>query len=362
MSARYSKPAIVQESPEEPAIQDYTLVMITPKLVKDMNVEQALSRKQAIGTGPFANLSSFTYRLGPQDVLRIFVWGNPDLSPVITVMTTGNVASTPAGRTINQQGDIFFPMVGNIKAAGLTIPEFREALSRKLSKYIKDPQVEVDIAGFRSQKIFISGEVKVPGIVPITDVTLRLTDAIGLSGGLTAEADLYNAVLTRGKVSAQIDLDRIYYGGDISSNLILQNEDILAIPDRQFRKVFILGEVGTANGSNQSRSYVMRRGNMSLAEVISDAGGLNPFSAAAGQVFLIRSDSNGTPIIYQLDASNPKSFVLAELFTVRPRDILFVSPTDLTDVGRFIGQLLPLTSTAQPVVNTPFWSRFQWLL
>lgn len=354
MSARYFKQPVVEESPEEPATQDYTLVLITPKLIKDMAAERTAHEKKFIGTGPFKNPADASYKLGANDVLRIFVWGNPDLSPVVTTMTTGNVASTPAGRTINERGEIFFPMVGNIKATGLTIPQFRESLTRQLSKYIKDPQVEVDVSGFRSQKVFLSGEVKVPGVVPITDVTLRLTDAIGVSGGLTNEADLYNAVLTRGKVSSQINLDRIYYGGDLSANLILQNGDVLSIPDRQFRKVFILGEVGTAAGINQSRSYVMRRGRMSLAEVIADAGGLNPFSSAAGKVYLMRADSNGEPIIYQLDASRPQSLIMAEQFVIQPRDVLYVSPTDITEFGRFIGQFFPLTSATQSVANTPF--------
>jgi polysaccharide export outer membrane protein len=354
MSAHYAKPAVIIESPEEPANQSYTLLKITPKLVKDMRQEELAIRKQPIDLGAFGNPNSAVYRLGPQDVLRIFVWGNPDLTLVTTTVVGVNLASSPVGRTVSDRGDIFFPMVGNIKAAGLTIPEFRESLAKQLSKFIKDPQVEVDVSGFRSQKIFIAGEVKTPGVVPITDVTLRLADAIGLSGGFTAEADIHNAVLTRGKQSMQIDLDRLYYGGDISANVILQSGDILSVPDRQFRKVFVLGELGTAAGINQSRSYVMRRGRMSLSEVISDAGGLNPFSSAAGKVFLMRPDSNGEPIIYQLDASNPESLIMAEQFTVKPRDVVFVSPTDITEFGRFIGQFFPLTSATQSVVNTPF--------
>ena len=354
MSAHYFKSPIVEESPEEPATSDYTLVKITPKLVKDMTAERLVMEKKAKGTGPFANPPTSIYKLGPQDALRIFVWGNPDLSPVVTTMTTGNVASTPAGRTINDKGDLYFPFVGMIHAAGMTVHEFREALTKQLSKYIKDPQIEVDVSGFRSQKVFITGEVRSPGVMPISDVPLRITDAIGLAGGLTPEADLYNVVLTRGGVSAQINMDRIYYGGDTSANLILQNGDVLAIPDRQVRKIFVLGEVGNAAGVNQSRSFVMRRGRMSLAEVLGDAGGLNPFSSAAGKVFLMRSDQNGEPLIYQLDAREPQSLILAEQFTMQPRDVVFVSPTDITELGRFVGQFFPLTSATQAVSNTPF--------
>jgi polysaccharide export outer membrane protein len=354
MSARYVKSPVVIASPEEPATLDYTLVAVTPKLLNDMAAQRVAEEKREKGALGTISSNSEVYKLGSFDVLRIFVWGNPDLSPVVTTVTTGNVASTPAGRTINERGEIFFPMVGNIKAAGLTIPEFRESLTKQLNRFIKDAQVEVDVAGFRSQKVFVSGEVKTPGIVPISDVPLRITDAIGVAGGLTQEADLYNVVLTRGKQSEQIDMNRVYYGGEITANIILKNGDILSIPDRQVRKIFVLGEVGTAQGINQSRSYVMRRGRMSLSEVLSDAGGLNPFSAAAGKVFVMRADSNGEPIIYQLNASSAESLVMAEKFVMQPRDVVFVSPTDITEFGRFIGQFFPLTSATATVQSTPF--------
>ena len=354
MSAHYAKMPVVIESPEQPATLDYTLVAVTPKLLSDMAAEREAEEKRERGALGIIHSNAEPYKLGAQDVLRIFVWGNPDLSPVVTTMTTGNVASTPAGRTINENGELYFPMVGNIKAAGMTIPQFRESLARQLSKYIKDPQVEVDVAGFRSQKVFVAGEVKTPGVVPISDVPLRITDAIGQAGGATLEADLYSVVLTRGKQSEKIDLNRVYYGGEISANIVLKNGDILSVPDRQARKVYILGEVGTASGINQSRSYVMRRGRMSLSEVLADAGGLNPFSSAAGKVFVMRADSNGEPIIYQLNASSAESLVMADKFTMQPRDVVFVSPTDITEFGRFIGQLLPISSATQSVTKTPF--------
>ena len=355
-SARYMKPAIVEQSPEEPDTTDYTLVKITPKLVNDMTKERLVYEKKELGAGIFSDSPNTptTYKLGPQDTLRIFVWGNPDLSPVTTMVGSGGTSSMPVGRTINDKGELYFPFVGQIQAAGMTIPQFRESLTQKLSKYIKDPQVDVDVAAFRSQKVFLSGEVRQPGIVPVSDQPLRITDAIGLAGGLTPEADLYNAVLTRNKVSVNINLDRIYYGGETSANILLQNGDVLGIPDRQVRKVFVLGEVGNAAGINQARSYVMRRGRMTLAEVLSDAGGLNPYSSAAGKVYLMRADQNGEPLIYQLDARDPASLILAEQFTVRPRDVVFVAPTDLTELGRVIAQIFPLTSGIQAVNNTPF--------
>lgn len=354
MTAHYYKSAIVEESPEVPSSQSYTLVDITPLLVQRMTKEREEISKKMVGKGPFSTDMNYVYQLGPFDVLRIFVWGNPDLSPVLTTAGNAGVASTPAGRVINEKGDVFFPLVGTIKASGLTISQFRDELTNRLSKYIKDPQVDVDVAAFRSKRVFIMGEVRTPGFVPITDMPLFVTDLIGQVGGPLPAANLNAVRLTRGNITAELDLDRLYFNGDTSVNVLLQNKDIVSVPDRQSLKVFVLGEFGNAAGVNQARSYVLRRGNVSLSEVIGDAGGLNPYSAAASKVFVMRADQNGEPIIYRLNARDPSSLILTDNFMVQPRDVVFASPTDITELGRFVQQFFPLSSGVSAVNNTPF--------
>ena len=352
MTAHYYKSEIVEESPEQPNTMDYTLVAVTPLLVQKMTDEEDALRKKVAGTGPFSDAEPTPYRLGNFDVLRIFVWGNPDLSPVINMAAGSGVASTPVGRVINDKGEVFFPLVGVLHASGLTISEFRAELTKRLSKFIKDPQIDVDVSAFRSQKVYVTGEVRSNAYLQITDQPLRILDAIGQAGGLTPTADIYSVILTRGKVSAPINLERAYYGGDTSANLVLQGGDILAVPDNQLRKVFVIGEFGNAAGINNARSYVLRRGRVSLSEVIGDAGGLNPYSAAAGKVFVIRADQNGEPLIYRLNARDPASLIMAEKFPMKPRDVVFVSPTDITEFGRFLAQFFPLTSGVATVNST----------
>ena len=348
-----NKPPIVTESPSEPDAQDYTLLKVTPLLVKTLNEEAKAQEQAQVRALPLAKSNSYPYRLGPQDSLRIFVWNNPDLTPIISAVSTSSTASTPAGRTIDDRGYLFFPMVGNIHAAGLTISEFRENLSKRLSKFIRDPQVEVDVAGFRSQKIFVTGQVRNPGVVAITDQPMRLTDAIGLAGGATDNSDLYGVVLTRNKTTVSINMDRLYYNGDLADNVLLENGDVISVPDRSMRKVFVLGEVGNQVGVNQARSYVMRRGRMTLTEVLSDAGGANPYSAAANEIYVMRLGKDGKPLVYLLDSLQPQSLVLAERFPIEPRDVIFVNPTGPTMIGRFIGQFLPLLTTVNAAA-TPF--------
>ena len=139
------------------------------------------------------------------------------------------------------------------------------------------------------------------------------------------------------------------YQGDQSVNLLLQNGDTLAIPDLQSKKIFVLGDVGS---SAQAKSYVMHRGKMSLAEVISDAGGLNQINASASDVYLLRADRSGGPLVYRLNASEPQSLILAEQFPIQPRDVIFVSATTGATISRYISQFMPIAQGANTITNT----------
>lgn len=345
-SANYYKMAEVKKAPpgdqsaapDEPA---YEIFKVNRQLVRELSTLK-VNQSQIDWLKSKTPSTLPAYRLGAQDILRINVWGHPDLSPLANATASTGPASVPVGRTIDHLGQLFFPLVGDIKAADLTVPELRVELTQRLAKYIKDPQVEVEVVTYRSQRAFLSGEVRAPGIIPISDQLIRLTDAVGLAGGFTNEADLTSVVLTREGQTVQLDLESMYFSGDTTLNIYLQHGDVITIPDRQSRKIFVLGEFGASAGSNNARSYVMRRGRMSLSEVIVDAGGPNPFSSNAGEVYLMRQGDQGQPLIYQLDVSQVDALILAEQITVRPKDIVYVSPTTATRIGRIVSQFFPV--------------------
>ena len=376
MYASYNKTPEVRESAEEPDAFDYTLLQITPLLVKELQQEERDAEFSVQGYLPEPKRPSYPYRLGPQDVVSVSVWGFAEFGSetVANVGSVGQVAggantmlagqtSRAGGRTIDSRGYLYLPLVGEVKASGLTINELRRDLNRRLKEFVKEPQVEVSIAAFRSQKVFIAGEVERPGVVPITDQPLTLVDALSQVGGPTEEADYYDVMLTRGDSRARLNIDRLYYAGDTSVNVLLQDGDVVSVPDRLDRKVFILGEVGNAVGVNQARAYVMRRGEMTLTEVLADAGGVNPFSSASSEVYIMRANPNiqsptqaaRNPVVYKLNASEPQALVLADEFPMQARDVVFVNPTVPTVIGRFIGQFLPILNPAVTISdNTPF--------
>ena len=308
-------PVALSSEPEAPDAQA-EVIPITWELLRQLG-----GIRKGAPTVPA--LSAQPYKIGMGDSLRIHVFGQPEFSFGANQPGATSTNVTVSGRIVADDGTVFVPLVGKVEAAGSS-----------------NPQVEVDIVAYRSERVFLAGEVAAPGLQPITDRPLYVADAIGKAGGFTANADLSGAILARAGRSYAIDLDRLYYGGDVSQNVRLADGDVLTVPDRQARKLFVLGEVLSP------RSYVMRRGRMSLAEALADAGGPNPFASNTGQLFVIRANADGMPQVYVFDSRTPIAMVMAEHFSVAPRDVIYLDPTGLARAGRLIGQLTPFLQTA----------------
>ncbi|MES2203895.1 MAG: polysaccharide biosynthesis/export family protein [Pseudomonadota bacterium] len=128
------------------------------------------------------NDSPYTYVIGPYDILNIIVWNHPELT------TPTNQLATPEenGILVDEEGFIFFPFAGKVKVSGLTFDQARIVIEEKLKEYIRDPQLSVRVAMFRSQQIQIVGEVVKPGVIPITDKPLSTMEAINIAGGVNS--------------------------------------------------------------------------------------------------------------------------------------------------------------------------------
>ena len=125
------------------------------------------------------NRTMETYKIGKGDELFVTIWGLPDIFPV-----TGGINSELNTRRVDNNGNIFFPFVGLISAEGKTQDQLRDNLTNELSKMFKNIQLDITIAGFNSQKVFLLGEVTSPRTINITDIPLTLAIAIGESRGL----------------------------------------------------------------------------------------------------------------------------------------------------------------------------------
>jgi polysaccharide export outer membrane protein len=129
--------------------------------------------------------NKYLYKIGVGDQISVTIWGLPDIFPINNVSADQNL------RRVDANGNIFFPYAGLINAAGKTQDELRDVLTKNLSKFFTNPQIDVTIARFNSQQIFVLGEVTKPIKINITDIPISLSNAIGESFGLntnTAEA------------------------------------------------------------------------------------------------------------------------------------------------------------------------------
>jgi polysaccharide export outer membrane protein len=278
--------------------------------------------------------------VGPRDILTITVWEHPELT-----IPAGEFRSAEAsGTLVGEDGSFYYPYAGIIKAAGRAVEEIRDELVRKLSRFIEMVQLDVRVAGYRSQRVYVVGEVAKPGIETVKDVPLTVLEAINAAGGVTPLADLRNLTLTREDKTYSINLLALYEGGDLRQNVLLKHGDVLNVPDSMFNKIFVLGDttVGGA-GAGRGRSVMMNKGRMTLAEVLSDAGGVNQETSDPARIFVFRSGIN-KPEIFHLDAKSPDSLLLADRFPMQPRDVVYVDRAEGVRWNQIIAQIQPTIS------------------
>lgn len=303
---------------------------ITPELLLD----QARSRASAVegrARDPRAGRDGgYEYRIAPFDVLSVIVWDHPELT-----IPAGEYRSAEiVGNVVQADGTMFYPHVGVIAVGGKTLPEIRTLLTERLRKYVESPQLDVRVAAFRGKRVQVTGEVVKPSALPVTDVPMRVQDAIAAAGGLTPSAWTRGVTLSRRGRVERLDLQALYDEGDLSQNWLLEDGDVLHVPSREENKVFVLGEV------RRPSSKVMAKGRMSLAEAIGDSEGFDPLTSNPGAVYVFRGRYEA-PSVYRLDATSPDALLLAVQFQLEPQDVVYVAAYKLSSWNRVVSQLLP---------------------
>lgn len=261
---------------------------------------------QPAAPAPTPDPTAGDYEVGPGDVLDVAVFGNDDLSRVPTVQTNGAIT---------------FPLLGEVQVAGLTVGEVRRKITNLLAKdYLVNPQVEVKVKEYQSQFVSVVGEVNSPGRKPIRG-RMRLVDALLESGGFKATAST-EVLITRSDgdfgdgvrtVSVRVS-NATSAAALVNLELPLKNGDIITALPKSY--VTVDGEV------NRPGRYAIES-DLTVTGAISLAGGFTRFGSS--DVKVRRSDpQSGKVTIIEVDIKDVRNGKKPDV-PLLPNDVISVS-------------------------------------
>jgi polysaccharide export outer membrane protein len=158
------------------------------------------------------------YKIGPQDVLRIDVWKEPDISRAVPVRPDGKIS---------------LPLLNDVQAAGLTAMQLAGVISDGLKKFINNPQVTVSVSEINSRRVYVTGEVTRPGSMPLLP-NMTVMQALSTSGGFTQFAKIKNIYVLRVTDGKQEKLPfnykEVLNGQKPEQNQMLKPGDVIVVP------------------------------------------------------------------------------------------------------------------------------------
>jgi polysaccharide export outer membrane protein len=200
-------------------------LLIAASLISTLGAPETRSAPQSGGAPRSSQASSSNtvvtdpdYKIGPQDMLRIDVWKEPDISRIVPVRPDGKIT---------------LPLVNDIQASGLTPTQLAAKIAEGLKKYITSPQVTVGVTEINSRRIFVSGEVARPGAMPLLP-NMTVLQALSSAGGFTQfarEKKIYILRMEEGKqVKHPFNYKEAISGKNMEQNIILEGGDIIVVP------------------------------------------------------------------------------------------------------------------------------------
>ncbi len=270
---------------------------------------------------PFLPAQTPAYILGPQDQISIQAVG---------VQEFGD-----RPYRIDVDGFIRLPLIGRLKAAGLTVQQLEAQLSERLGQFVLSPDVSVSIVEFRSQPVSVIGAVRNPGIYQLQG-SKTLIEILSLAGGLAPEAG-YTVKITRrvehGKIPlanaapdpsgafyiAEVALPQIMDGARPAENIVILADDVVSVP--RAKMVYVVGQVARAGGF-----ALQDRDTLSALKALSLAGGLGPSAAPQNARILRPAPAGGNRAEI---AVNLKKILASQSSDVplQSEDILFIPPS-----------------------------------
>ena len=182
------------------------------------NVPPPVSEIKPIIEGLPASVDPNSYKIGSEDVIKVVVWKEPDLSFIAAVRPDGKVTA---------------PLLGDLVANGQTPSSLAASLKEKLSDLVNNPLVNVEVVQVRSKKYYITGQVAHTGMFPLV-VPITVLEALTMAGGLSEWADKKKIVIMRGEQRHTFNYDAAIKGKgkkgkSMDDNIFLENGDFIVV-------------------------------------------------------------------------------------------------------------------------------------
>ncbi len=300
--------------------------IVPPSSRAESEAKQALPATPA---GPAIPTSNSDYIIGPEDVLAIDVFEMPELSRTVRVGTDGTIS---------------LPLLGSVKAAGLTSEQLRNELESQWDKtYFRNPQVSVFVREYHAQPVAVLGPVERPGLYQLTGPR-TLIEVLSMAGGLAHASTVVPGrtvfVTRKGGFGAlqpvegmylitpekvEIDLQRLLYSRDAALNIPIMPLDIVSVNKSDL--IYVVGGVRRPDGFTLGQ-----REKFTVLQALAMAGGLSGTAAKRG-ARIIRASSDGSRIEIPVNLGKLLKGKSQDL-ELSPNDILYVPESTVKGAGK----------------------------
>lgn len=287
-------------------------------------------------------------RLVPGDGVNVVIWERDGLG-VFAADATG--ATDLGNQEIDRAGMLQLPMIGKLRAAGLTLSQLHDAIVARLSRLIVASDVSVRRADGRGQMVTVQGDLAKPGMYPITQTSQRLSSMLALAAPAQKNPEQLAITIRRNNEVATVRLSDIYRNQ--ANDILLHPGDVITAHGIQ-EYLTVLGAIG-----NPGRIAISKR-NYSVLDALGDSRGLDDRIADPRTVFLLSSRRLGVdetpederPVIFQFDFTRPEQVAMASQFTVRPGEAIYISDAPFTQVQKVLSAFRVTTGASFSTTRT----------
>jgi polysaccharide export outer membrane protein len=342
-----SGPNLSQITDQDKIDSPILLVNIDNTVVRQLTAAQ----KKDFFAESLATKNPPKYTVGAGDALEIAVWEAPPAALFGASVVDARAGLTSTRQTtfpeqiVNDNGVVNVPFAGAIKVVGFTPQQIEKTIEARLARKANQPQVLVRVLRNATSNATVVGEVANSMRLPLTPKGERLLDAIAAAGGVRQPI---------GKITIQVSRDGKVFSMPLESviqdplqNIYLQPGDVLTALFQPL-SFTVLG----AAGKNEEISFEAQ--GITLAQALARSGGLRDNQSDARGVFIFRFEDpdavrnaggaattpdGKVPLVYQLNLKDPSSFLVAQNFPVKNKDVIYVANAPSAELQKFLNIL-----------------------